>query len=402
MSYYEPKEEHLTILKDDLFKRITTEELDKRIVREYESRKAIFLSMCSIWVEGNPSHIFVSSKSSTGKSYIAKACYDLFPDWLKTYRTKVSPEGFTYWHNAKYEPEWTWDGKLLYLEDCRQNLLRSDVFKVMLSEGSLATVVYKQRAIDIQINGRPVIALTTATGSPTDEVLNRFNLVECDESEAQTKEILKRQAQLAAEGADSRYSSDLQSALLCLKPIRVRVPFAQKINSHFPSSDVRVRRDFPRFLSLIQASCALHQYDRMKKEVDNLQYHYATGQDYENARESYKKMGVCTLLGITRTEREVYDGCRELYEKKLLDLGDADKQKTLDGNGWASAGFTAPEAMSHKPVLSQGKFYEALGRLVEKGLLSTEWVTNPESKRKNTLYVVNNYDGIKLPSYDSL
>jgi hypothetical protein len=402
MSYYEPKEEHLTILKDDkLFKRITEEELDKRIVHEFASRKAIFLSMCSIWVNDCQSHVFINSKSSTGKSYIAKACFDLFPVWLKEYKTKLSPEALTYWHDAEKEPAWSWDHKLLYLEDCRHSLLKSEAFKVMLSEGSDMVIVNKGNAKQVKILGIPTIALTTATGSPSEEVLNRFNIVECDESEVQTKEILKRQAKWEAEGKNTRYDGVLLSALHCLKPITVRIPFSPKIPGHFPTNDVRVRRDFPRFLSLIKASCALYQYQRYHKEIDGITYHYATAEDYENAREAYKAMGTGTLLGITKTQKEVYKACQELYDKKLLESADEGQEK-LDNNG-SDACFTADEAFSFKPIYeSESKFRGALNELAKKGLLHTDYVKNPDTKRKNTIYFVGDYNEFQLPKYDDL
>ena len=72
---------------------------------------------------------------------------------MVVWRTKISGEAFTYWHVN--EKDWSWDGKILFLEDIGQSVLDSDTFKVMCSEGSVASVVKNQETIDLIIKGKP-------------------------------------------------------------------------------------------------------------------------------------------------------------------------------------------------------------------------------------------------------
>ena len=133
----------------------------KKIVGEKKTVMGLFVSCCSIYVKNIKllPNCFITGESSGGKSWVTKKVYDVFPEEVKLHRTKLTPEVFTYWHNAKYDPKWTWDGKILYVEDPKNSLLNSDTFKIMMSEGAKSTVVINQMAVDIEIKGKPLILL---------------------------------------------------------------------------------------------------------------------------------------------------------------------------------------------------------------------------------------------------
>ena len=72
---YKINQKVLDVLKDEtLFNKITEKEFSKKIVGEEKSRKAIFLSLCSIWLKDVtvPLNTLVSSESSAGKSFVSK------------------------------------------------------------------------------------------------------------------------------------------------------------------------------------------------------------------------------------------------------------------------------------------------------------------------------------------
>ncbi|MFH2101476.1 MAG: hypothetical protein ABII71_05320, partial [Candidatus Micrarchaeota archaeon] len=183
----------LEILEDStLFYRITITELDKKIVGELETRQTIFLCGCGAFVENHNATSYnglVNALSGAGKDYITHATLSIFPKHQYIKRTRISERIFTYWHDPESEPDWTWNGKIFYCEDISPKVLNSDVFKVMCSSGSYATVLIKQKPIDIQIQGKPVIIVTAARAIPDKEVVRRFSLVNCDESTNQTREI---------------------------------------------------------------------------------------------------------------------------------------------------------------------------------------------------------------------
>lgn len=396
------EQELLGILKDpNLFQRIK-EELDKVVKREDKTKMSLFLSLCNIWIESSntPISTIVTSESSAGKSYICKAVYSLFPDNLKDYRTKISPEAFTYWHNSSKEPDWTWEGKICYLEDIRENVINSDAFKIMCSEGSISTIVIKGKAVDIAIKGKPVILVTTAQTSPKSEILNRFNLISLDESAQQTKEITRMIAEQFVSGKHETTDPKLKEALSLLRRKKVKIPFGLELQKHlvdkFSFDSLRLRRDFGRIYSLICCSAVLHQYQR---EQDSEGYILATEQDYETARKCFEVIQSHTLLSLTHKLQKALDCCRELdLQEENFIIYDKDKKPT---DSVTIKGFTARDLHTKYPIVNQKSWYNHLDELSERGLLSASLEKVPNAKQRVTFYRVKERSTISLPSYSN-
>ncbi|HEC93200.1 MAG TPA: hypothetical protein ENI51_09445 [Candidatus Atribacteria bacterium] len=204
----------------------------------------------------------------------------ILPEDQYLHVTKMSKEAFTYWHNPKFEPEWTWDDKVIHFEDITQTLLNSSTFKVMASGGSYAVVVKDQVTLEIPIKGKPVMILTSHHANPKDEALRRFPIGAMDNSEQQTEKILERIAQNYSNEESENINTELRSAVRILNPYHVVVPFAELISFFFPK-DILMRTHFRRFLDYISASAILHQYQREKTEDGCL---IATPDDYMIAR----------------------------------------------------------------------------------------------------------------------
>lgn len=368
-------EEVPAILKNpDLFE-MMIKELDKKIEGEEKSKKAITLSLCSVWVRGSevPLNSLVSSESSAGKSFICKRIIKLFPEERVVYRTKITPEAFTYWHN---EEGWDWDGKICYLEDISQSILDAPTFKVMCSEGSTATIVIKQKAVDIHIQGKPVMLVTTARTSPNTEVLGRFQIIALDESKEQTKAIIFRQAR---QQNGEKYNPEIINALKLLKRKEVYIPFAEKIaeylNESYNFESIRLRRDFSRLLDLVKCSAVLYQYQRDENEKGEI---IAEEQDYQIAREVINYIQTQTFKGLTHKLKKAFDCCKELNE------------------------FTAKDIHSKFPFVNQKMWYLYLDDLLERSMLTTELRKVEEAKQRVTYYKVNTDKIFELPEFDNL
>jgi hypothetical protein len=309
-------DEALRILKDPyLFDKITITELDKKIVKEIPTRKTIFLCAQGRLVENcqiASFNLLVNDEAGTGKDYVTNKTLEMSPPTQYVKKTRISPTVFTYWHNATYEPEWSWDGKIFYTEDISEVILNSEVFKVMCSSGSCATVVIRQRAIDIDIKGKPVIITTTANSIPNPELTRRFEIVNLDESMDQTREIMKRHSLYAVKGISPEYDQKIIDALGYLKRVRVKIPYAEKLTALFPSTSVMMRTKFPRFLDLIRASCAFHQYQRAQ---DDEGFFLADGQDYTIATEVMKKLiSNKYLISLTKNQRKMIEFIEKMTE----------------------------------------------------------------------------------------
>lgn len=367
--------ESLEILKNPKLFDNLIKELDKRIEGEEKSKKAILLSLCSVWVNGSevPLNTLVSSESSAGKSFVCKNIIKLFPKNMVVYRTKITPEAFTYWKNGE---DWSWDGKICYLEDVSQGILDSPTFKVMCSEGSTATIVIKQKAVDIDINGKPVMLVTTARTDPNTEILNRFQIISLDESKEQTRKIIFKQAK---QDNLKNYDEKIIDSLKILRRKSVHIPYAEKIaeqiNQKYNFENIRLRRDFPRLLELIRNSACLYQFQREVNENNEI---IANEQDYAIARECINYIQTQTFKGLTHKLKKAFDCCNQLGE------------------------FTAKEIHSKFPFCSQKMWYNYLDELAERSMLTSELRKTEESKSRVTFYKVTLGENFELPEFDKL
>lgn len=371
------------ILKDEnIFERII-KQFDKKIEGEKKSKRAVFLSLCNVWVEDSevPLNTLVSSESSAGKSFTCKNIIKIFPPELVEYRTKITPEAFTYWKRG--DEDWNWDGKICYLEDISQSILDAPTFKVMCSEGSKATIVIKQKAVDIDIEGKPVMLITTARTSPNTEILNRFQIVSLDESANQTRNIIFRQAK---QQNSEKYDENITRALRYLKRYKVKIPFMEKVavflEENYNFKSLRLRRDFSRLMDLIKCSAVLHQFQREKDENNFL---IANEKDYAIAREVINYIQTATFKGLTHRLKKAFDCCLEMKE------------------------FTAQEIHSKFPFMNQKSWYNTLDKLLERNMLRTEIRSLEGSKSdgkryvvKTTYFMVNEESSFELPEFDIL
>lgn len=280
--------ESLNILKNPkFFDILTIQELDKLIVDELPSRKVIFLSACGRLVKNCQTasfNLLVNDIAGTGKDYVVSKTLSLLPPLSYIRKTRISPTAFTYWHNKKFEPEWTWDGRVFYLEDISENVLNGDVFKVMCSSGSNATITIHQKAYDVEIEGKPVMIVTTANSTPNPELTRRFSILNLDGSQNQTRKILERHSEYREMGLSPKINAAFIQAQVFLDRVSIKIPFAKKLFQHFPTDNIIMRTLYPRFLDYIQASCAFHQYQRKQ---DKEGYYLAEGSDYDLARECF-------------------------------------------------------------------------------------------------------------------
>jgi len=379
----EPDAEALKILRNpELFKTITEREFDKKIVGEIESRKTIFLSTCGRLVKNaslTSFNVLINSKSGAGKDYITSKVLEIYPKILYEKRSRISPTALTYWHNAHYEPDWTWEGKIAFFKDISNNVANSDVFKLYLSDETSSVITIKQRAYEIDIIGKPVVLVTSANASLESEMLRRFNLLPLNESIDQTKAIIERQAELAQDGTEPEYDKGITNALRYLKPVKVQIPFAKKVSLIFMDSpNIILRTSFNRFLDYIKASAAFHQYQRERNDNGVL---IANGSDYNLARLAFLKTTANReLIPLTRHQTKILDVFREL------------------GVGNYSVSDLSPKVT----FISQKTLYIELDRLADNGFLQKDNEERESSKRPIMVYSFIDSPEANLPLFKDL
>lgn len=319
---------HFNLLLDkDLFNKITIDEFNKKVVGEIKARRVLFLCAAGGRLVINSQvasyNILVNDDAGAGKDYVTNSVLSILPQETYIHKTRISPTVLTYWHNAENEPSWTWDGKVFYTEDISETVLNSDVFKVMSSSGSKATIVIKQRAVDITISGKPVMITTTAAAVPNPELIRRYIILNLDCSQNQTKAILKRHSEFREKGIIPEYNHDYTEALRLLKRVKVKIPFARLIDQYFPTENIIMRTHYPRFLDFISSSAAFHQYQRKK---DNEGFILANGEDYDLARECFITITSNKfMIPLTINQKKIFEtfmkdttisgSCHELFTK---------------------------------------------------------------------------------------
>jgi len=384
-------DEHTFLMDPNLLNRIDAE-FDKTIVGEKQSRQAILLNACGAWVENASIASFnlcINSESGAGKDYVCKNVLKIFPKENVETRSRISPAAFTYWHNSKFEENFTWDGKILLLLDISNNILNCEVFKLMASDGTYSTVVIEQRAVDIEIKGKPVLFITTASGNPNNDMLRRFPFLKLNETTDQTKAIKKSQAKAASEGKPIEYEPLITKALSKLQRVKVKIPFAEDLVDSFPSEHLIMRTHFGRLLDFIRASAALYQYQR-KRDQDG--YIIAEPGDYDNAIIPLQATTTNPMMiPLSRKQEMLLEECRKLTDKK--------KAEKIGGSAF---GFSVKEIEPHIPFLVQSKIYDALARLQELGFLSSYIEKQERSDKPVRFYETVDFELGTIPTWKEI
>lgn len=380
------------LLKDPLlFYRVILDGLDDRIVGESEARKVVFLcAIGSMVLNANRTsyNLMVNSESGAGKDHLVDNILKLFEPKRVCKRTRISPMALTYWHNSLFEPKWTWDSKILYLEDCSNEILNSDVFKVFTSGGSHATIVKDQRAIDIKIVGKPVVIITSASAAPEPELIRRFLVVNLTETEEQTKEIMEKWADHAKRGYIPKKTNKYGTALKFLKPQKVKIPFAKEILQHLPSKQIIMRTQISRFLDFIKASAVLYQFVR-EKDVEG--YIVADGQDYNYAREvMLATSSNSDFVPLTINQKEVIEILKEMG---MNIVGEGTQEKEI--------GWSVPELLTRLPI-SRAQLYREMNKLTKLGYVKKELYKGEYDNKPYAVYHYKEQIPFTLPTWEKV
>lgn len=337
----------------------TVIEVNKFVAGEQDSILTIGLNACGRLVMNAAKtsyNIIPNDDSGAGKDYVTKATLLTFvPKHHLEMRSRISPTAFNYWHTKESEPNWNWDGKVLYLSDVSDVVLNSEVMKVFTSDDTKALIVKDQKAIELEIVGKPVLFATTANSAPGQEQLRRFSLMPMDSSIEQTNRIKSFITKIAVTGKKPLKNKVVEDAMKGLDRVNVVVPFGETLCRSFPNLII-ARTAIGSFIDLIKASAALYQYQRARTTDDSI---IATFDDYEYARQAFTKLtSGGSLVPLTKTQKHVL----EVIDRFLDCNVPAKEMKTHD--------FWAVKEIEQKvsTVTTQG-LYKILDHLAENKFL---------------------------------
>lgn len=260
----------------------TVKEIQKNVTGEEDTILALIILATTRLVKNaipESTNLLLSDKTGLGKDHVTKETLNyIIPDHQHLHVTKMTPESFTYWHTN--EEDWTWDDKTLHFEDISQQLLNCSTFKVMSSGDNYAIVVKDQETLEIPINGKPCMILTSHHANPQDEALRRFRIGGLNETKTQTRDIMNEISQNYAGLKNTKQDEMLKKTIQHLRSFPVVIPFAELIHHFFPDDSI-MRTLYRCFLDYIAGSCIFHQGQRKLTKNGEL---IATPDDYMIAR----------------------------------------------------------------------------------------------------------------------
>jgi len=283
------------------------------VVGEESNLLVLLLTLVSRLLK-RPISIVVKSASSAGKSFLVNAVLSTLPPNQYVVFTAASAKAL-YFRTDPLKHK-----VLAFME--RPGAEGSDYqVRVLQSEGQLIYSVAEKDpdtgqivAVDKVVEGPVAYIETTTQATLHDENETRLFSISLDESTQATEAILLEQGRRAACPVDTSGDSVVrvwQTAHSLLKPGEVTIPFAQRLAQLFPAKRVRARRDFPRFLALIEASTLLHQVQRERNTQGKL---LATIADYALARRLAKPLLEAAVYGATEKTRKLVDAARNLAD----------------------------------------------------------------------------------------
>jgi DNA-binding transcriptional ArsR family regulator len=144
-----------------------------------------------------------------------------------------------------------------------------------------------------------------------------------------------------------------------LEPLPVVIPYVMEMD--FPSKLIRNRRDYQRFLDLINASAFLHQFQRLHGRLNSKEYILAAQEDYEITYWLIEPILIHTLDDYIVKARVLLNGIREMVkkraetERKSLRQIIFTRSKIADSLGW-----TKRQVRSHIKELEELEAVEVI------------------------------------------
>jgi 5S rRNA maturation endonuclease (ribonuclease M5) len=238
-------------------------------VGEETNKRLLYLVAISRKLD-DPLSAIVLSQSGAGKSGLTEVIEKLCPPEDVVLLTRLTPQSLYY-----VEPGFL-DKKLVIVEERYGSIEADYSIRVLQSRKKLiaaapvkdpATGNMKTRIFTVEARAA-FIEATTASSVNHENATRCFELA-MDETAEQTRRIHERMSLLRTErGLQQRAEADAISrrhwnAQRLLETLPVVIPFADKLT--FPSSWLRTRRDYARFLNLIEVSAFLHQHQRERQ-----------------------------------------------------------------------------------------------------------------------------------------
>jgi hypothetical protein len=296
----------------DLF----AKEIGKVIAGEEQNAKMLYLVATSR-LFSKCMNAAIKGTSSGGKSEIRKRALEFFPPEDVISFTTLSEKALLYYPDD-------FAHKVLSMGEAagaEELGLQDYLLRELISEGRLRYPVSQKEkgggiaTVIIEKNGPVAFMVTTTKNALHPENETRLISLEIDDSEKQTKAVLRKVAQVeglngSSDSVDYEPWRNFQRWLSAGNRAVV-VPFADTLSDMIPAASVRLRRDFGQVLRAIKAHALLHREHRQTDDkgqiVADIEHDYAAVRKLMNALVS-EGSGV----SVRSTIRETMDAVAEV------------------------------------------------------------------------------------------
>jgi DNA primase len=280
-------------------------------VGEETNKKLMYLAATSRLLD-DPISILILSESGSGKSYLVDTIKKLMPPEDVIDVTSLSDQALNYMGDLEH--------KFMSLSEAVHKDVIEHQLREMVSNKELRRLVTKKndktgtmRTEQVTVKAIVSLVMSSTNYHVNPENSSRSFIVYADESTEQTKRIFAKQSDnrhVAQNTLKKQKLPDIirkhHAAQRMLKPYTIDNRF--DMSEHFPHSMMRFRRDYDRFLDLIDSVCFLRQYQKEVKEYNGVLYIECDDTDYEIAR-------TLMVQGVLRSGvTELPQGAVLLYE----------------------------------------------------------------------------------------
>jgi hypothetical protein len=279
------------------------------VVGEELNRRILFLAgLTSAFPR--PVSLIIKGRTSSGKSNLIGSSVKLFPPELVIVRASLSKQ-------APLHAKDSLKGKLFYLLEYRGGREAQYLLRLQQSEGDIAheytTVTGSRRGTDVAHRmGSPVILTSTTANQIFADDDTRFAGVWADESPAQTLAILQAAIRGGQRHREPGLTTWRQAIRLLLKnpPTYAFPDWFETIATKLPVQQVRVRRDWVRFLTLCRAIALSRRFMSPSKQRELI-----TFADYCVAYRLLNPAFSSTVHGVHEREIAVAECVKKIHAR---------------------------------------------------------------------------------------
>ncbi|KKL62173.1 hypothetical protein LCGC14_2187850 [marine sediment metagenome] len=240
------------------------------LVQEADNSKIILLCALSARLD-SPVSLTVQGNSSSGKNYIMESVTRFLPKEFFILKTGMSSKALMHLGSDEVKH------KALFIAEYEGVKDADFSIRTLQSEGRIEwtfvdTTKSGLKAVTKITEGPVAFIQATTRNILHEENETRQLFIRADESPEQTKIIIRRQAINYMNGVkpgSEYYESVFKPWRVFfgnLKPMPIKIPFAQDIGADFAIDRLRSRRDFPKLMEMIKVSAFLHQNLREQKD----------------------------------------------------------------------------------------------------------------------------------------